>query len=126
MLKSLSINRLIWIDCYAAFVAGLFLLILKSKLAPFFNLPESLLTNMMLVAFVFSCFSFYLANQNPKPNILLKTLVLGNAMYAILCLGLLLSYSRTASIFGIGYFILDATIVGFLAFVEWEKIKTQA
>jgi hypothetical protein len=126
MLKSLSLNRLIWIDCAAAFVAGLFLLILKSKLAPFFNIPESLLTNMMLVAFVFSCYSFYLANQNPKPKILLKTLVFGNAMYALLCLGLLLSYSKTASVFGIGYFIFDAMIVGFLAIVELEKINTQA
>jgi hypothetical protein len=52
MFKSISLKKILWLDCSAAFVAGLFLFILKSKLAPFFNLPESLLANLMLVGII--------------------------------------------------------------------------
>jgi hypothetical protein len=125
MLKSLSLNKLLWIDCSAAFVAGLFLFVFKSKLAPFFNLTEDLLTNLMCIAFTFGCYSFYLANQESNSKKMLTILVLGNSFYAVICLGLLLSNYKTANVFGVGYFLFDAFVVGLLAFLEWEKIQTR-
>jgi hypothetical protein len=125
MLKSLSLNKLLWIDCSAAFVAGLFLLVFKSKLAPFFNVTEDLLTNLMCIAFTFGCYSFYLANQKINAQKMLNILVLGNSLYSVFCLGILFSNYKTANVFGVGYFLFDALVVGFLAFLEWEKIQSQ-
>lgn len=122
--KPFSLKKLLWVDCLAALSAGLFLLLFKSQLSPFFNLPESLLTNLMIVAFCFFCYSFYLANQSSPPKILLKTLVLGNSVYASICLFLLVFFYKTATIFGVIYFIIDVLIVGLLAVLEWKKTKT--
>jgi hypothetical protein len=51
MYKSLTTNRLVWIDGFAALASGCFTLLFKSKLSPIFNLPENLLTALMLVSF---------------------------------------------------------------------------
>lgn len=123
MTKTLSLKKILWIDCLAALSAGLVLLIFKGNMSPFFNVPKSLLTTLMMVAFCYACYSFYLANHSSPPKILLKILVLGNSMYALVCLFLLASFYKTATVFGVIYFSIDVLIVGFLALWEWRTIR---
>jgi hypothetical protein len=118
-----SIKKLLWIDASAAFLATSILFMFKTQLSPLFSLPENILTAQLIIAFCYGCFSFYLAKSTAPTQIMLNTLVIGNAIYALICLFLLAFFYNTATVFGIAYLLFDAVIVAFLATIEWRFFK---
>ncbi len=123
MYKSLTISRLVWIDGFAALASGCFTLLFKSKLSTLFNLSESLLTTLMVVSFCYAMYSLSLARQPSKPLILLKILVTGNVIYAVICALLMVIFYEKATFWGVGYLMLESSFVAVLAFLEAQQIK---
>jgi hypothetical protein len=118
-----SLKTLVRIDASAAFSSAVFMFSLKGFLAPFLNVPMDLLIIQAAIGSCYACFSFYLTQQQKIPKSLLKTLVVANCTYALLCCGFMVWFFKTASIWGIGFFIFDAVIVALLAFLENQQLK---
>lgn len=119
-MKNLSIRQLVRIDAFLALTACLSAIGLKSFLAPLFNLSENLLTTLGLIAFVFACYSFYLAKTNTISQKWLNTLVVGNAIYGLFCLVLLFLFRNSATNWGIFYLCFDFTVIAVLVFFEYN------
>jgi hypothetical protein len=123
MYKSLTINNLVWIDGFAALASGCFTLLFKSKLSPIFNLPESLLTTLMVISFCYAIYSLSLARRASKPILFLKILVIGNTFYSVICAILTVIFYEKATFLGVGYLMLESAFVAALAFLEAQQIK---
>lgn len=121
--KQSSLRSLISVDAIAALLSGCIVLILQNPFSRIFNLPKNLLTTLSIVALGYCLFSFYLTQQNLISKNLVKVLVVANSCYALACIILLIVFYSTASLFGVGYFLLDFTFVATLAVLEWRQLN---
>jgi hypothetical protein len=123
MEKQLGLKKLLWIDGIAALLAGIILLVFSDRLSTFFILPEKVLNAQGIIALVYSTYSINLARRQSNSQRLLYLLVFANAAYTILAVCLLLYFFKTASMYGVLYFMAEILFIGLLAFFEWRKIK---
>jgi hypothetical protein len=125
----LILRRLLWIDCSAAFVAGLVVLSLAGWLSRLYIMPQGLLVAMGVANLCYGTFSFSLARRARRPRSLLAVLVAANATWAVLCGLAALRFGSVASAFGLAHLIGEGLFVGGLAALEWnqrENLSTAA
>lgn len=113
-------KHLLWIDCGAAALAGTALLAWSAGFAQLHALPQELLRLIGLVNLLYACGSFTLAVQARRRPAWIAALVLANAAWATICLGLALRFAGTASAFGLAHLLGEAAFVGGLAGLEWR------
>jgi hypothetical protein len=121
--KKMHLRKLLWIDAIAAFSSGCIVMILVDPLSDLLNLPVALLRTLSVISFVYAPYSFYLAMRRSISERLTKLLVAANSLYATTCLILLALFFDTASLWGIGYFLLDFSVVLLLALLEWKQLR---
>jgi CDP-diglyceride synthetase len=119
----MTLKRLIWIDACAALTAVVVLVSFKKVFVSLFNLPEYLFTNLAIVAFCYAIYSFNLACQKNYSLLFVKILAIANAVYALVCLYLVLVFYKTATLLGICYLLLDFIIVATLAYLEGQQYQ---
>ena len=117
-MQNIFVQKLIRIDATAAFLSAVFVLIFQNWLANLLNLPKNTLHFMCIVSFCYAAYSTFLALQNEKPLILIKILVFANALWATVCIGIIVYHCGTINAFGVGYLLAEAIFVGGLAFLE--------
>ncbi|MBC7887620.1 MAG: hypothetical protein H7Z13_07005 [Ferruginibacter sp.] len=122
-MANLSLKNLLWIDAIAAMLSGFFVLILSATLSKLFNFPDKLLITLSMVSLGYASFSLSLAQQKSNPKRLLILLVIGNSIYAILCVILLTFLHSKATFLGLVYLLLESAFVAALALLEWRQIK---
>ena len=120
--KALKISpKLLWVDCSAAAMAGVFVLALSGWLSGFHGLPRSLLIFVGAVNLLYGAYSFSLAVRVERSPALIKLLVCGNACWAIACVVLATSFLGRATVFGLAHLYGEAILVGGLAALEWHQ-----
>ena len=119
-MSKLSPRNLLWVDCTAGAVVGLFVLALSGWLGGLYELPRSLLLFTGAANLLYAAYSFSLAIRSLRPRALLYALVIANGAWAVVCLGLAAAYGGSASMFGLGHLLAEALFVGGLAVLEWR------
>lgn len=122
-------RQLLWLDCIAGGSVGLAVLLLLPWLAALYALPVSVLGFTGVANLAYAAFSFSLARRPaPRSLALLHLLIAANALWPLVCIGLLLSFWDRASQFGHMHLLGEALFVGALAFAEWRNrlLLTQA
>lgn len=95
-------------------------LVLRDWLATLYALPVELLTMTAIVNLAYGSFSFSLACRARRPLGLLRLLALANAMWAPVCIGLIVYWWPVLTAFGLAHFLGEALIVVALAALEWR------
>lgn len=113
--------NILWLDCTAAALAGAAVLALSEWLSGLYSLPRGLLVFIGAVNLLYGAYSFSLARQAPRPLALIKLLVVANAAWVFVCLGLLLRFREQVSVFGVLHLAGEALFVGSLAALEWTQ-----
>ena len=113
-------RNLLWIDCTAAALAGATVLALSRWLSGLYALPLGIVLLMGTVNLLYACYSFALAALIARRKSMITLLVAGNLAWALVCLGLAVAFSGTATMFGVGLLVAEATFVSVLAFFEWR------
>ncbi len=123
MSKPVSIKLLLWIDCTAAFLAGLLLFVLHTKFSLFFGLPVALLLTQAVLNFIYGSLSFYLFRQSSPSIRLIAVLVGANLLYATTSLLLAFYFSSQATVYGLIYLFAEFFLISLLAILEWKTIN---
>ncbi len=116
----MSLRKLLWLDCTAAFLAGAVVLALSGWLSQLYALPHAFVITLALVNLGYGTFSFSLARRQQPPRRLIVALVVANAMWAVLCGIAALWLVGTASMFGLAHLVGEGLFVGGLAALEWR------
>lgn len=120
--KLVTIKNLFWIDGLAALLSGTIVILCKNWFSILSNLPNNLLRNMAIIAFVYALYSITNAvlKTNSKP--VFGFLIFANSLYALFCLLLLIFYYKSINGFGISFLLFDAYVVSMLAFIEYRIV----
>lgn len=115
-------RNLLWIDSRAALLAGALTLLLSGWLAPRYGLPAPLLLATAVANLAYGCYSGWLLVQpRPRPVVLIHTLVVANALWALVCLLIAAWHFAAATWLGLSHLLLEAVFVGGLAVQEWRQ-----
>jgi hypothetical protein len=115
------LRNLLWVDCGAALLAGLAVLLLSGWLSQLYVLPRELLVAVGVVNLMYGTYSFSLARRSRRRRSLLVLLIVANATWAVLCALAAIVLSGRASAFGLAHFIGEGVFVGGLAVLEWSQ-----
>lgn len=121
------LQKLLWVDCAAAIVAGAAVLSLSGWLSQLYALPRAVLVVIGVMNLAYGTFSFSLAVRPHRPRPLIVLLVGANAAWAGLCGFAAVVLMGTASAFGLAHLVVEGVFVGGLAGLEWsqrERIRT--
>lgn len=121
MMIAYLLQRILWVDCLAAFVTGTLIILLSGWLSPLYGLPVALVIGHGLVHLAYGSYSFSLAVRKARPLALILVLVFANATWAILCFAFGAVFFSSASIFSVGHFLFEGLFVGSLAAIEWTQ-----
>lgn len=113
-------RNVLWIDCSAAALAGVAVILLCDWLSAIYALPRALLFFIGVMNLVYASYSFTLAKWTYRPQSMIGLLVVGNLLWAAVCLGLAFYFWPLATIWGLGHLIGEAIFVGGLATLEWR------
>ena len=115
-------RNLLWVDCTAGGLVGVAVLLLGGWLARLYALPYELVVGMGVANLAYAAFSFSLARRRPpRPRGLILTLIVANAVWAVVCFALAVYYSQSASALGLASLIGEGLFVGGLAGLEWTR-----
>ena len=115
------LRKLLWVDCIAAGLAGVILLMLSGWLSNVYALPRGLLVFNGVVNLLYASYSFTLARQTRRSRYLIYLLVFANLTWSAACVAMAWVFSGTATLFGLGHLVGEAIFVGGLAMLEWSQ-----
>jgi hypothetical protein len=122
------IKNLLWIDCFAGATAGVIVVLASAWLSDLYSVPQKLLLLMGIVNLLYACYSFSLAISSKRPGFFIKMLIVANAIWAFVCLGIAARFSASMTLPGYIHLVGEAVFVGGLAFAEWnwrDQLVTQ-
>lgn len=113
------IKNILWVDCGAAALAGMIVLIVAQWLSPLYHLPKKIIIFIGCVNLLYACYSFLLANYKRRSITLVNILVAANSIWVLICLIMLWMFRREMTIFAIIHILGEAFFVGVLARLEY-------
>ena len=122
------IKNLLWIDCFAGATAGVIVVLASAWLSDLYSVPQQLLLVMGAINLLYACYSFSLAINSKRSGFFIKMLIVANAIWAFVCLGLVAQFSGSMTLPGYIHLVGEAVFVGGLAFTEWnwrDQLVTQ-
>ena len=117
----MSLKHLLWLDCAAAFISGVVMLMLSAWLSRVYAVPHGLLVAMGMISLCYGAFSFSLARRALRPRPLILLLVAANFVWSGVCLSAAVLLASTASVFGLIHLAAESVLVGGLAWLEWTQ-----
>lgn len=117
--RSTIAEKLLWIDCLAGGVVGLFVLTFSGWLSELYGLPRQVLLFTGVANLVYASFSFSLAIRKERLLTWLYLLIVANAAWVPVCFGLATTFLSSATAFGLIHLIGEGVFVGGLAALEW-------
>jgi hypothetical protein len=115
------LRSLLWIDCSAGLLNGAITLVFARWLSQLYAVPVALLLIMGVANVVYGTYSFSLARRAVRPRALIVLLISANALWAGLCLVAAFIVASTASKLGVAQLLVEGTLVGGLAALEWRN-----
>lgn len=120
------LRRLLWVDCIAAALGGVTVLMLNRWLSRLCMLPRSFLLFIGGVNLVYASYSFSLAVRDKRSRYSINLLVFANLTWAVLCLAWPVIFWQSVTRFGIGHLVGESIFVGGLAGFGVEPTGTTA
>lgn len=114
------VKSLLWIDCFAGATAGIIVVLASAWLSDLYSVPQKLLLLMGVVNLLYACYSFSLAVNSKRSRFFIKMLILANAIWAFVCLGIAAQFSGSMTLPGYIHLGGEAVFVGGLAITEWK------
>jgi hypothetical protein len=116
-----QLRNLLWLDSFAALIAGVAVISLSGWLSQLHELPQSFLVWIGLMNIIYGSFSFSLAIRAKRSKSLIVMLVIANTVWAVFCVVAAVALVDTASFFGLAHLIVEGFFVGGLAALEWNQ-----
>lgn len=115
-----SRDKILWLDCIGALVAGVLLIAISPLLSAWGSLPVIVLIGIGIGNLVYGSYSLFVTTRNPRPMILVKLLAGANVGWLFVCLVLLVYFWRQISIIGIVHLAGEGLYVAALGCLEWH------
>jgi len=113
--------RIFWIDGFSGLAGGIFMLSLRTFLADLYALPLRLITIIGLVNMVYATFGLWLASRKQRSLVLVSALAIANGSWTVVCIGLAITFGRSAHVIGIGHILFEGAYVATLGTIEWRN-----
>lgn len=115
-----SPKQLLWLDAAGALFTALFLLIL-AQFESVFGMPKAIVHALVIPAILLSIFSGSAAVFSTKhQNRFLRIVAVANSIYCGITLSLVVNFYSMLTVLGIGYFVSEMILIGFLVRLEWS------
>lgn len=114
-------RHLLWIDCTAGLLVGILVLLLDDLLSRWYGLPQGLIFFLGLMNIAYGTYSLSLALRKKRPMSLIRVLAIGNMVWTMVCVGLVLSFLNVASPVGLALLLGEGIFVGGLGLIEWRS-----
>ncbi len=106
------------IDSLGAFLSSLFSMILVTYFEEKIGMPAGVLYSLAVMAFAYSLYSLFCFLTN-KEALFLKVILIANALYFLLVIGLIFLFYQNLTTLGLIYFVLESVVMGSLIVYEW-------
>ena len=119
-----SPKRVFLVDGLGALLTALLLGVVLARFEALFGMPKTTLYFLSPIAFFYSIYSFcccFFNFNNWRPY--LKTIIIANALYFVLTIGLLFYFYKQLTIVGLVYFLLELMVMCFLIFLEFKVLS---
>jgi hypothetical protein len=120
-------RQMLWLDAGAGALAGVLLLAFRDSLAAWFGFAVELVSFNAIANLAYASYSGTLAALTAldiaPPRRSLTLLVIANAAWIIVCIGILSQVWTSGTALGRGYLALEAMFVGTLAFAEYRAFR---
>ncbi|MDH0032836.1 MULTISPECIES: hypothetical protein [unclassified Acinetobacter] len=113
------IKNILWVDCGAAALAGMIVLLAAQWLSSLYHLPKSVIIFIGCVNLLYACYSFLLANYKKRSITLVNILVVANSIWILICLIVLWMFRWEMTIFALMHILGEAIFVCILARLEY-------
>lgn len=114
-------KHILWVDCIGAILTGILLAALSGYIAPIYSLPQSWVIAHACVHLAYGAFSLSLAVRRTRPLVLISTLAIANASWAVLCIIFAARMVEGDSVLAAANFLIEGIYVGSLGFIEWNR-----
>lgn len=115
------------VDALGALISSLSLLLVLMPLEHYFGIPAKVLYYLGGIAiclFIYSLSCHKLIKTNWKPY--LKIIILLNAAYSLLSIGLILAHYHRLKPLGFAYLALELAVIAFVISLEYKTYRGQA
>ncbi|TCZ66013.1 hypothetical protein [Roseicella aquatilis] len=120
------LRRVLWADAASCIGMGLMLAALAAPLSRWFGLPEPMLREVGLFLIAFAVPVAVLALSRASPRLLFWAVVIGNALWALDSLLLLVSGWVQPTALGGAFVVAQAVVVALLAELEYGGLRRSA
>lgn len=114
------IRHLLFVDGFAAAIAGVIVLSANSLLSNWYDLPSGLVLFMGATNLAYASYSLSLAFRAIRPIYLILLLAAANLAWAIVCFSLAWWFARSASSLGMVHLVGEGIFVGVLGLLEYR------
>jgi len=113
-------RNILRIDGSAGLSAGMVVWLLSDVLVGLYQIPTWLLTINISANIVYGMGASLLASWQHRPIGAIVALSVANLLWAVVCLVTAVLLVPTASLFGVGHFVLEGIFVATLGILEWR------
>ena len=113
-------RNILRIDGSAGLSAGIVVLLLSDILVGLYQIPTWLLSVNISANIVYGIGASLLASWQHRPIGAIVALSVANLLWAVVCLVTAVLLVPTASLFGVGHFVLEGIFVATLGILEWR------
>ena len=108
------------IDGSAGLSAGVVVWLLSDVLVGLYQIPTWLLAITISANFVYGIGASLLASWHQRPIGAVSALSVANLLWAVMCVITAVAIAPTASLFGVGHFVVEGICVATLGILEWR------
>jgi len=126
LMSTLNTKTIFLIDGLGAIMTALFLTVILLIFEKQFEIPADILITLSIIALTFSVYSFtcFLFYDKISSRFLLP-IIIANATYCFLTLGLVAYNFNRLNFLGIAYFIIEILLLCGLIYVEYKIFKKE-
>lgn len=114
-------KTLFQIDGFGAILSAILLGVVLVRLESVFGIPKTTLYFLASLPCLFAFYDFYcLFKPDKHLGIFLKGIAISNLTYCFLSMGMAIYHRAEITILGWTYILVEISIVGMLAYMEWS------
>ena len=118
--KGMERRIILRIDGSAGLSAGVVVWLLNDVLVGLYQIPAWLLAITVSANLVYGIGASLLASWHQRPIGAVSILSVANLLWAVMCLVTAVLLVPTASLFGVGHFVVEGIFVATLGILEWR------
>lgn len=116
-------KRIFLIDGLGAMLSAVLLIAVLARFEDLFGMPQKTLSFLSGIACFFAVYSiscsFFVIE---RWKVYLKIIMLANAGYCLLTIGLMIYFFQSLTILGLAYFIAEISVIGIIIWIERRAV----